>query len=356
MCQPFEHYHAVGVTENMARAIVHMPRISNSKPEIRRNYKKRGIVGFVLIISISALICLLINKPKALLSFCGVEKMYNDSFYIELSSNATSYKNNTVANFKNDITLLRPLEGNWSVGLVEISYTKSWKNLQKDFKVCLASERNISSSYVELFSAAVYEDEDGRFRCGTLRAGHYADIQMLINELNNEIKAIKDSKIVNLPQLYYNSITKHVHLMAGLDKDNVNLLLKLGKEIKDILGFTSYSSVNPTYKSDNGSPYIVSDRPADIDASLHTLYVYCDIIEPQYIGDTRARLLKTVEVPPNTKFGEQVVIKYENPHYLPLIINDFEHIEIDIKTDTNTRMPFLYGRSRIKLHLKKRND
>jgi hypothetical protein len=350
----------VGETGSMAGPSLYMPRLFDSKSTIKRDYKKRSIIGIIFscvaIIGLCAFLIKIKYKNKNIKSFCGLDAMLNESFYIELSSNATSYNNNTIANFKNDITLLRPLEGSWEIGLVEISYTKSWKNLQNDYKVCLASERKIDSSYLELYSVKVYEDEDGRFRCGMLKAGNYESIKDLVSELNSEMKAINDPMIAKLPRFFYNKYTKRVYLFAGSDIHSTNLLLKLGKELKEILGFTNYSTVNPEYKLDYGTntQYLVGDRPADLDAALHTLYVYCDIIEPQYIGDIRARLIRSVEVPSNYSFGEQVVVKYENPHYVPLIINDFEHIEIDIKDDTNERIPFLYGRTRIKLHLRKK--
>ena len=65
--------------------------------------------------------------------------------------------------------------------------------------------------------------------------------------------------------------------------------------------------------------------------------------------------MRTVGVPNEAKFGDQVVLVFTDPHYVPVLINDFENVEIDIKDDTNARIPFLYGRSRLKLHFKPRN-
>jgi hypothetical protein len=125
----------------------------------------------------------------------------------------------------------------------------------------------------------------------------------------------------------------------------------LSEDIHDILGFMHYNPINFSYPMS-----IKSDRPAQLNAGLNAIYVYCDIIEPQYIGDTRARLLRTVEIPDEAKFGSTIDIKYDSPHYVPIIINDFDHIEIDLKDDTGDTIPFLYGRSRVKLHIRKRND
>ena len=99
----------------------------------------------------------------------------------------------------------------------------------------------------------------------------------------------------------------------------------------------------------------VAERPADITAGIHTLYVYCDIVQPQYIGDTRVKLLRSVEVPSERKFGDTVVLSYSDPHYIPVLVNEFDSIEIHIKDDSTRDIPFMYGRTKIKLHFRRQN-
>ncbi len=60
-----------------------------------------------------------------------------------------------------------------------------------------------------------------------------------------------------------------------------------------------------------------------------------------------------VEVPRKTKFGEQCVIKYENPQYRPVLENEFEFIEMSIKDDTGELIPFEFGRAIVTLHFEK---
>ena len=65
--------------------------------------------------------------------------------------------------------------------------------------------------------------------------------------------------------------------------------------------------------------------------------------------------MKVVEVPNNVDFGQQVVINYPNIQYVPILTNEFDHIEIDIRDDAGHNIPFEFGRSIVVLHFRKRN-
>jgi len=94
-------------------------------------------------------------------------------------------------------------------------------------------------------------------------------------------------------------------------------------------------------------------HPVEITGGYHSLFVYSDVIYPTLIGDTCAPLLRVVEIPQNSKFGDQIVCTYPDTHYLPLLTNEFESIEIAIRNDTGQYMPFEYGRSIATLHFRK---
>ncbi|RWR98440.1 hypothetical protein B4U79_14489, partial [Dinothrombium tinctorium] len=74
-------------------------------------------------------------------------------------------------------------------------------------------------------------------------------------------------------------------------------------------------------------------RPYDLKAGIHSLFVYTDIVEPTFVGDTYAQLLRTVKIP-SASFGEQCVITYENPQYVPILQDEIETIKINIKDET----------------------
>jgi len=319
-------------------------------------YYKKKVGAFIALCSMligltTLLLHIHVINPK-LKKFCYFDEMYNEDFYIELSSNENTSPNNTVANFRNKIQLLKPLSGNWEVGLSEISYTKNWRNVKNNYLICIENEKLIEEDgNIVAYTNDTSAKNLPQFKCGILKAGFYVNVPQLTTEIQQQINSNIDQNIRIRPLLSYDFITKLVKIKPGRDSDGNILLPTLSVELQQILGFDSYSSVNPNYVDGE----IVANRPAEINAGIHTLFVYCDIIEPQYIGDIRARLLKTVAVPNNTQYGDQIVITYNTPHYVPVLINDFEEIEIDIKDDSNQRIPFMGGRSRLKLHFRKKN-
>ena len=269
------------------------------------------------------------------------------SFYVELSSNS-SYQYNTVSNFQNKVQLLHPLEGNWEVGMSEISYTKSWKNLIRNCELNIDTMFEDFQPFISRQSAFGYIPVKDEERHGIVRSGYYESIERLCEEILNEMKPF-EKYFSSLPEFIYDDVKKLIAIKPGINKENKPTLPRLNRELAQLLGFDFYSIKHPSYNKQN---LVLGNRPADITAGINTLYVYCNIVEPQYIGDTRAKLLKTVEIPNDSKYGDQVVIKYENPHYVPVLINDFENIEIDIKDDTNSPIRFMFGRTRVKLHFR----
>lgn len=82
-------------------------------------------------------------------------------------------------------------------------------------------------------------------------------------------------------------------------------------------------------------------------------YVYTDIIEHQYIGDTFKKLLKVVPVRNN---DDSDFISFTNPHYVPVEQMQFDFIHISIKDDSNNLIKFEDGFNKVilKLHFRPR--
>ena len=78
--------------------------------------------------------------------------------------------------------------------------------------------------------------------------------------------------------------------------------------------------------------------PVDLEAGFHTMYVYTDIVEPQLVGESKVSLLKVVKCA--GQFRENVNVSFLNLQYIPVNEKSFETIEIDIKNDTQEKVPF----------------
>ena len=91
-----------------------------------------------------------------------------------------------------------------------------------------------------------------------------------------------------------------------------------------ILGFDVRTMIGPDRFESSTIP--------DMDAALSSssLYVYCDIIEHNIVGDSKVPLLRLVNV--KGKHGERVYQKFTMPIYVPLQKHHFDTVEINIMT------------------------
>ena len=87
--------------------------------------------------------------------------------------------------------------------------------------------------------------------------------------------------------------------------------------------------------------------------STAVIYFYCDIVRPQVVGDTNAKLLKSVPVQGNA--GEVVAKTFTNIQYVPVQTKSFEDIEIILKDDTGKPVPFERGKVLVTLHFKQQS-
>ncbi len=71
---------------------------------------------------------------------------------------------------------------------------------------------------------------------------------------------------------------------------------------------------------------------------LSNIYVYCDIVEPQIVGDTNAQLLKSIPVEGN--FGDIIAKTYTNVQYVPVQTKSFEIVKVLLRSDTGKPVPF----------------
>ena len=122
--------------------------------------------------------------------------------------------------------------------------------------------------------------------------------------------------------------------------------LKFKPKLASMLGIIN----NPVHCGNESRNYH-SDAIVNVDGTIHTLYVYCNIVEPMPVGGIEAPLLRIVGV--DAKQGEIVRKTYDNPMYVPVRVKRFDTFEIDIKPNTGEHVPFQYGKSEVILHFRK---
>ena len=224
------------------------------------------------------------------------------SFYITLLSNAckSEYPSNSAGKYKARLARPIQLKHDYEVALSEIQYPRTWATL------------NGSCNKVW------YNDGTG-FREACIDQGYYPNIEAIINQIDKAINKNVNDGII----LQYNSITRQVNSYI-----KANYAPRLQEGLAQILGLPSLEVISKTMIA----PYSV-----DINRGLTALYVYCDLCEPQLVGDTLAPLLRIVDS--KGKDGQNIVKFYGQPHFVPLrkkYINVTEFIYLGFYIAFNT--------------------
>ena len=124
----------------------------------------------------------------------------------------------------------------------------------------------------------------------------------------------------------------------------------LRREQAIVLGFMTFddsAEVKEIAKSETGSHVANLHRETNI-------HVYCDIVQPQIVGDKTVPLLGVVPCEKTTETYE-TLYAVENIHYIPIQTKSFQKVKILLRSSTNESIPFEHGRATITLHLKPLN-
>ena len=116
-------------------------------------------------------------------------------------------------------------------------------------------------------------------------------------------------------------------------------------DLATVLGFDQDCVI----EKKTSSPYT-----ADINGGFSSLYVYTDIVDPQFVGDVKVPLLRFVNV--DGDYETNVHTSFRNLQYVPVNGNSFETIEMNIKNDRNENVSFESGKSIATLHFRLRRS
>ena len=243
--------------------------------------------------------------------------MDNTQFYLWLPSNSSMdvFPSNTLSEFRVRLPQSITLTDEWEVALTEIHYPHSWKNVRGDFW------------------NRFYIKQGDDVKAYIVREGHYSSVQSIVNAMNTLIDNTRHKGKVNF---YYDTLTRKITLYL---QDNRTLFFS---DIGPALGFPQEELISQT---------TTAPREVDLDLGFHNLYVYCDIVQSQVVGDSHVPLLRIVPVEGGD--GERLSKIFLNPQYLPVSRKQFESIEVNIKRDTGEKVSFETGRVLLTLHLRR---
>lgn len=268
--------------------------------------------------------------------------MMQNQFYLTLLSNSSMqyFPENTTTRFSTQLPRVIQLSGEWVVGLVEFQYPSTF----------------LSVSEIGDIHVVTSDDEQ---QSEKLFHGNYETIGKLVAKLNKS--EILKPKVV----FSYSKTTKRVSVeikestsYSTTRVNNVEFIDPHERENKTIKKLTLPENLSLQLGFEPGT------NLATVKQAAHTanvllgipsqLFIYCDIVEQQFVGDVVAPLVRIVNVETkNYTFGSQKMQMYTSPHYIPVLRREFQNLEIDIRTNTGSPAPFQFGTACVKLHFMK---
>jgi len=239
-------------------------------------------------------------------------------FYIVLPSNSSTnyFPDNTTTHFKTKLSQPISLNGDWEVGLSGIDFPHDWYTIGPN----------------EFLSITV----DDILALKPIPQGYYGNPHSFMDVVNRSVvmphiryEESSGKLLFAIPPGVRMTATTQLCELMGVDKEG-------------------YENIVPNIKI-----VVRPSRPYKKEL-LHTVYIYCDLIEKNAVGDVMVPLLAICDA--QGKDGETIHKYYKTPRYLPLQKTEFDTVEIDIRTNTGEPVSFQSGPSTVTLHFRQAKD
>lgn len=295
--------------------------------------------------------------------------MSEEYFTITLSSSDTSFEDNTLSLFRTCLPQQISLEGKWEVVLSELHYTRSWFNLPRDEQIGIYNERGDTITSPTLVKAGYYE-RDELVRAVTrsikdlLNMMKTKPVEYKLGDISVERSRRSDAETVTPPRIELDSVSRRVELIPGEIHTDA-IYIDMSAEFGSMLGFGGHQTLyhrDDKNREINEITFVPQQKAIkgdhsgidcyDLNYGIHALYVYCNLVSPQILGNTFAPLLRVVPVE-NIKFGGQCHQVYTKPYFYPLACNNFQVIEAEIRQKTGDPVDFKFGDTTLVLEFRR---
>ena len=186
---------------------------------------------------------------------------------------------------------------------------------------------------------------------------------------DHRLRSLKTASRLPLFDYQFIKINGVLFLFFGKNKGTTFL----DNEIPSILGFNRIhdgscyhigckmlETFDNLTMADDEEKTFVGDYPFDLSAGKQLIFIYVNIIEYQYVGDTKAPLIRVIDSKQRSKNGSPGEIEpthrivFSNLENKKLLSKNFQSIEIQLRTETGQLVPFAGTRKVIlTLNLKK---
>jgi len=191
---------------------------------------------------------------------------------VTLPSNSSMnyYEDNAVAQFTTKLAQTIELDGDWEVGLSSIGVPAEVENAIA--KECYCN---------------IYYDDVHKWIL-TLPAGHYYKISHAIDALHSEQRRILGQNVKQIVRFTHISSRKRV-LVSTHSSIMRRVKFKFSLDLARMIGFNA-----GTIYLGKDVP-ITGEKPLDLGSNLNSFYVYCDLLQPILVIDTKVPLLRIVD-------------------------------------------------------------
>ena len=307
------------------------------------------------------------------------------SHYITLPCKVTNESDpiNNLSNFTTKLAEEFELEDDWEIGLAEISLPKNWVSLPCDQQIDVIYFKQDEKNYFKSVQLEALKIKKGEYTiedlfkiCKEVIWNKHGTLYTVING-EDYFPWDLTKKVTRYPRI--ENYKGDLVYFIGVVNDNEYWYLRYDKILGNILGadyniitniaynqFAQYVKVLRTetrlpdidYSQHNtGWPRIqgIWKKP-DVNRNLKYLYVTSDVIKNDRYRNIKKNLLRIVDIPENSKFGDQMTHIYNNVYYFPLKKNNFGSIQIEVflsDEDNSEHVPFIFGEGYLVLHLRK---
>jgi len=242
------------------------------------------------------------------------------SFLLTLPSSSSTnvFPGNAISDFRvrlaDHINLPRE---RYEVALMQLSYIHSVNTFAEEQDCCISYSNDEKKGTVKLPNVC------------------YSSIEHLLNVMDRELRSIDDNTRKHA-FLFYDSYTNRITLKSHM------LTLKFSEALSAILGFEPIEFQKSHVYHTTFSP--------DIRAGMHSMFIYCDLVEHQFVGDKKAPLLR--ELPLLGEEGKPVVQSFALPFYVPLHVSSLDTVHIRVADESGHNIPFQKGPLTVTLQIR----
>jgi hypothetical protein len=239
--------------------------------------------------------------------------MYDDYFTVDLLSNASMdiFPDNKLNSFKTLLPKTITLEGDWRVGLVDVSFPTRTFNISRQKILVEKTHKSQSNVPIKLIK--------------TVYRGHYTSIKSIVKHVNTRFANTRTGQ----GRIPVNDI-----IMVSFSRVTQTVLLTLSPhhkitfenpEIPEILGF---GSGRLSFSNDTDEPLILkSDYSADAFRGYHTMIVESNLVQHGIVGNKMVPILRRFPVKHNEDIASGVSSSNSVSHFSTSPIN---HLIFDV--------------------------